>query len=288
MKSPDSSPPGIFDYPYWSKQMPALQRSYANANPFPHIVIDNFFPENFLNDVLNEFLNFSANDWINYVHINERKRGFNRFNEFPKNIQSLVSELNSPSFVQFLSAITGIKNLLADESLEGGGLHESRRGGFLNIHADFVSHPHRNKWRRRVNLLIYLNKNWDDNWGGELELWGRDMKQCVQKIAPHFNRIVIFNTDENSYHGHPQPMQCPEDTARRSIALYYFTEEDSPLKVQSTHYRSRPQDKGRKWMIELDNWLLNVYTSIKRNLGINDKLVSRVLKFFSKYTKGNR
>lgn len=263
-------------------RIPELQDQYAKAFPFPHIAIDNFFDENFLGEVLSEFLNFNAEDWINYVHINERKRGFNRFHEFPPKIKSLISELNSPSFVKFLSGVTGIKNLLADESLEGGGLHESRRGGFLNIHADFVSHPHREKWRRRVNLLIYLNKNWDENWGGHLELWSKDMNQCVRKIAPLFNRIVIFNTDELSYHGHPDLLRCPKDTARRSIALYYFSEENAPLKIRSTHYLSRPEDEGKKWLIELDNLLLNFYTSIKRKSGMSDKMVSTILKAFSR------
>lgn len=270
-----------FDYEVWNEKLPELHHRYVNAHPFPHIVIDDFFDENFLNEVLNDFLNFSADDWINYAHINERKRGFNRFNEFPPQIKSLVSELNSPQFVKFLSELTGIKNLLADTSLEGGGLHESRKGGFLNIHADFVSHPHLSHWRRRVNILVYLNKEWKDDWGGQLEFWAEDMKHCAQKITPRFNRCVVFNTDATSYHGHPERMQCPDDRARRSIALYYFTEEDAPLKVRSTNYRARPQDAKKKWLIELDNAMLNIYTSAKRKLGINDKAVSSILKFFS-------
>jgi len=272
----------IFNYEHWNSQLSALNKKYVNAPPFPHIVIDNFLDENLLNGILNDFLSFNANDWINYAHINEKKRGFNKFQELPPSIKAFISEFNSYKFCKFLSSLTGIENLLPDEKLEGGGLHESRKGGFLNIHADFISHPHRLMWRRRVNILVYLNKDWNEQWGGHLEFWGKDMNQCAQKIAPLFNRCVVFNTDARSYHGHPEPLNCPAEVARRSIALYYFTEEAAPLKVRSTNYQARPQDKSKKWLIELDNSMLNAYTTIKRKLGINDKAISAILRLFSK------
>ncbi|HWB62287.1 MAG TPA: 2OG-Fe(II) oxygenase [Chitinophagales bacterium] len=274
----------VFDYGFWEAQIDALNTSYSSAGPFPHIVIDNFLPVDLLGKVLGEIENFAPDEWINYVHVNERKKGFNRFESFPPHLKQLVAELNSAKFADFVSQLTGIKGLLADESLEGGGLHESRRDGFLNIHADFVSHPHNPYWRRRVNILIYLNKNWQDEWGGQLELWSNDMKQCVQKISPLFNRCVIFSTDEKSFHGHPEPMKCPSGTVRRSIALYYFTQEGKPLNVRSTNYRARPQDKRRQWLIELDNQLLNIYTTIKRRAGLKDGFISRV----SKWIYGNK
>ena len=270
----------IFDFDKWNPQLPELSSRYVSAAPFPHIVIDNFLDETLLNGILNEFLNFKAHEWINYAHINEKKRGFNKFSEFPPGIKAFISTLNTGAFCKFLSSLTGIENLLPDDMLEGGGLHESRRGGFLNIHADFVSHPHRSTWRRRVNLLVYLNKNWNEEWGGHLEFWSRDMKRCVQKIAPHFNRCVVFSTDAASFHGHPEPLNCPAEVARRSIALYYFTEEGRELRVRSTTYQPRPQDKGKRWLIRFDNFMLNGYTAIKRRLGISDKMASAILKFF--------
>ena len=272
----------FLDVAAWSRRLTDLHASYVRAEPFPHIVIEDFLDASRLDAVVDDVRNFSADGWINYAHINERKRGFNKFDEFPANVQALVAELNSPPVVAFLSALTGIPGLLADDKLEGGGLHESRRGGFLNIHADFVSHPHRHHWRRRVNLLIYLNKSRDPEWGGQLELWDRGMTQCMRKISPVFNRCVVFNTDATSYHGHPGPMTCPPEEGRRSIALYYFTEESAPLKIRSTSYQARPQDAGRKWLIQLDNAMIRAYTILKRSLGANDKIVSAILKLFSR------
>ena len=128
---------------------------------------------------------------------------------------------------------------------------------------------------------MYLNKDWQEEWGGKLELWDPEMKGCVESILPVFNRCVIFNTDPDSYHGHPDPMTCPEGHFRRSIALYYYTVEENPLK-RSTHYVARPEEKGKRFMVKLDNMMIAVYTSIKGMLGANDKVVSNVLKFFSR------
>jgi len=176
--------------------------------------------------------------------------------------------------------LTGINNLQKDDHLEGGGIHQSTKGGYLNIHADFTVHPHHRHWQRRINLLVYLNKDWEEDWGGKLELWDKEMKGCVEKILPGFNRCVIFNTDPDSYHGHPEPMTCPEDRFRRSIALYYYTIEKNPLK-RATHYVARPEEKDNKFMVNLDNRMLATYTWIKGVFGANDTFISSVLRFFS-------
>jgi Rps23 Pro-64 3,4-dihydroxylase Tpa1-like proline 4-hydroxylase len=200
----------------------------------------------------------------------------------PPFLQQVIRELNSEEFVRHLSELTGIPDLIADPSLEGGGLHQSQRGGYLNIHADFTVHPHKRNWRRRVNVLVYLNEDWLPEYGGELELWSRDMKACKQKISPVFNRCVIFNTDEDSYHGLPEPIQCPEDMSRKSIALYYFTEESAmPLK-RATNYRARPGDGARSILIYLDKQLVNIYSTLKGWLGINDDLISKILRIFNR------
>ena len=110
--------------------------------------------------------------------------------------------------------------------MDGGGLHRSLPGGFLNIHADFSAHHSKPGWRRRVNLLLYLNPEWQPDWGGALELWSKDMQRCVTRIEPKANRILLFTTDADSFHGHPEPLRFPDGQARRSLALYYFTIED--------------------------------------------------------------
>nr|WP_307735066.1 2OG-Fe(II) oxygenase [Chitinophaga nivalis] len=222
--------------------------------------------------------------WINYVHYNENKAGLNKLDLLPTTIKQTINELNSPEFLQFLSTLTGIPNLKKDDMLEGGGIHQSKRGGFLNIHADFTVHPHHRHWQRRVNVLVYLNKDWEEAWGGKLELWDTEMKACEKKVLPIFNRCVIFNTDADSYHGHPEPTTCPEDRNRRSIALYYYTEEAQPYR-RATHYMVRPGEDNKKLMVKLDNAMVAVYTEIKGWLGSNDKVVSKFLRFLSRKKK---
>jgi len=258
-----------------------LSKQYQEANPYPHIVLENFLNPAVLDECIEEFNTLNkADGWINYVHFNEKKRGLNKLDQLPPTIRRTINELNSPEFLEFLSELTGIPNLQKDDFLEGGGIHQSGRGGFLNIHADFTVHPHHRNWQRRVNVLVYLNKGWEDEWGGQLELWDRNMTACEKKVSPVFNRCVIFNTDADSYHGHPEPMTCPEGQFRRSIALYYYSIEKNPFR-RATYYKARP-GQGNKLMVKLDNAMVALYTEIKGWLGSNDKVVSNVLRFFSR------
>ncbi len=263
-------------------RLPKLSVTYEAAHPYPHIVLENFLNPELLEACINEFDQLNNTDgWINYVHFNEKKRGLNKLELLPDSIKKAIHELNTPEFLEWLSQLTGIKNLQKDDMLEGGGIHQSTRGGYLNIHADFTVHPHHRHWQRRINLLVYLNKDWQDDWGGKLELWDREMKGCEQQILPIFNRCVIFNTDPDSFHGHPDPMTCPEGHYRRSIALYYYTIEDNPLK-RSTHYVARPEEKDKEMMVKLDNFMIAVYTRLKGMLGSNDQIISKILRIFSK------
>jgi Rps23 Pro-64 3,4-dihydroxylase Tpa1-like proline 4-hydroxylase len=275
----------IFDYAKWNAQLPELSRQYRSAGPYPHIVLENFLDPGVLNECIAEFNRLNETDgWINYKHYNEDKRGLNKIDLLPETIKTAINELNSPAFLEFLSTLTGIPGLMKDDGLEGGGIHQSTRGGFLNIHADFTVHPHHRNWQRRVNVLVYLNKDWKEDWGGKLELWDKKMKACETSVLPVFNRCVIFNTDADSYHGHPLPMTCPEDTFRRSIALYYYTEEKNPYR-RATFYQARPGDGSNKMLVKLDNALLSAYTAIKGKLGSNDKVISSVLRLFSRRKK---
>jgi hypothetical protein len=271
----------IFDYSKWNSRLPELSRQYQGASPYPHIVLENFLDPEVLDDCITEFNTLNETDgWINYKHYNEKKRGLNKLDLLPETIKGTINELNSPEFLEFLSTLTGINDLQKDDQLEGGGIHQSGKGGFLNIHADFTVHPHHRNWQRRVNVLVYLNKDWKEEWGGKLELWDTQMKACETKVLPVFNRCVIFNTDADSYHGHPEPMTCPEDRFRRSIALYYYSVEDKPFR-RATYYQARPGEGGKKFLVKLDNALVALYTNIKGKLGANDKFISNVLRFFS-------
>jgi hypothetical protein len=271
----------VFDYDKWTAKLPELSKQYQSANPYPYIVLENFLDPAILNECIAEFNRLNESDgWINYKHYNEDKRGLNKIDLLPDTIRGTIDELNSPGFLAWLSKLTGINDLQKDDGLEGGGIHQSTRGGFLNVHADFTVHPHHRNWQRRVNVLVYLNKDWQEEWGGKLELWDRNMKACEQSVLPVFNRCVIFNTDADSYHGHPLPMTCPEGSFRRSIALYYYTVEKNPMR-RATTYQARPGDGSNKLLVKLDNALVSAYTAIKGKLGANDKMVSSVLRFFS-------
>ena len=202
----------------------SLKNQYSFADPFPHIQIDNFFSDEYLNSILNEFPDLSSlKNSQDYKNQNEIKFANNDFENFTKKMKTFFNFLNSQTFLNFLQTVTSIKEkLIADEQLNGGGLHEIKSGGLLKVHTDFNKHP-TNNFDRRVNVLIYLNKDWQEKYNGSLELWDKDMRNCKQKILPSFNKMVIFSTTDFSNHGHPDPIDCPSNISRKSIALYYFS-----------------------------------------------------------------
>lgn len=229
----------------------SLAEQYRQASPFPHVVIDDFLEPDVLRGVLAAFP--SSKDKTFFDRDQERLK----FQFAPQEVASglvrnLFAELNSRTFLRFLEELTGISGLIADPYFEGGGLHETKRGGHLGIHADFNVHG-RLKLERRLNLLIYLNDDWDETYGGELELWSRKMDECVVRVGPVFGRAVIFNTALDSFHGHPDPLDCPPDRSRRSIATYYYTAVEEGLKSlpqRTTNFRRRPHSGDRTdWQI---------------------------------------
>ena len=267
----------LIDYARLAARLRPLAAEYPRAEPYPHVVLDDFLDREVARRLVAEFPPIDPAGWTNYTHVNERKYGRSDRRVFPPTIGRVVDLLNASAFLRILQDLTGIAGLLADPSLEGGGLHQSGRGGYLNIHADFTGHPHRPTWRRRVNLLLYLNDAWADEYGGHLELWSRDVSRCVRRIAPVFDRAVVFSTDADAFHGHPEPMTCPEGVTRKSLALYYFTEEPERFRVRSTEYRARPGDGVRAVAIYLDKMVLRGYDRAKRTLGLDDAFASRVL-----------
>jgi hypothetical protein len=153
---------------------------------------------------------------------NERKLASTADTPMGDATRHLLNELNSAAFIDFLEELTGIRGLVPDPHLEGGGMHQIVRGGHLNVHVDFNRHP-RTGLGRRLNALIYLNRDWKDEYGGALELWSTDGSRCERRIPPLFNRLVVFSTTESSYHGHPTPLSCPPEMTRKSLALYYYS-----------------------------------------------------------------
>jgi hypothetical protein len=146
--------------------------------------------------------------------------------------------------LQFLEGLTGIDALLPDPYFVGGGFHETSRGGKLGVHADFRINEQLHV-QRRLNLLIYLNENWEDDWRGQLELWDRSMKECRARVSPIWNRCVVFSTDADTWHGHPDELLTPEGIKRRSVALYYYTASKrvyGEIPSHGTMYQARPED----------------------------------------------
>ena len=224
----------------------SLKNQYSSADPFPHLQIDNFFSNEYLNSVLNEFPDLSnLTNSQNYKNQNEIKFANNDYKHFPEKIKNFFNFLNSESFLNFLQTLTSInEKLLADEQLNGGGLHEIKTGGLLKVHTDFNKHP-TNNFDRRVNVLIYLNKDWKEEYKGSLELWDKEMKECRQKILPSFNKMVIFSTTDFSNHGHPDPIDCPRNISRKSIALYYFSQGRPKEEILDKDQKNRTYFKNR-------------------------------------------
>ena len=220
--------------------------NYSKAQPFPSIVFNNFFKEDYLDIILNEFPDLAQlKESQNYNVKNEIKLSNNNYGKFPQKIKSFIDFLNSDIFLNFLQDITSVEEkLIADPNLEGGGLHEIKNGGILKVHTDFNRHPFLDL-DRRINVLIYLNKSWKDSFKGHLELWNKDMTKCVKKILPSFNTMVIFSTTDFSNHGHPEHINCPEDLSRKSIALYYFSSGRPDNEVINKHMKSRTYFKSR-------------------------------------------
>jgi 2-oxoglutarate-Fe(II)-dependent oxygenase superfamily protein len=252
-------------------------KEYAAAEPFPHIVIDDVLhPEAFAAAVA-DFPGIGDAFWKGYLHVNETKYCNVHPDTWADSLREVAREFTSPEFVAYLEDLTGIPGLIPDWSMDGGGLHQTLRGGHLNIHADFTTHHVNETWARRVNILLYLNEEWHDDWGGQLELWDKDMTECRDRVTPRGNRMLVFSTSFDSFHGHPDGLTCPPDQARRSMALYYFTQEQAPVR-RATNYRARPDEGvGRRAAIAADRVVLDLYDRVKRRLGLTDDAAHQVL-----------
>ena len=211
-------------------------QTYVTNAPFPHIVIDNFFDSQILRGILSEVN--AVDRSLRYAKFLDRKTDHNKFAYFPEVVGAdtsrLVYFLNSGPFLSYMENLTGIDNLIADPSYFGGGLHWIENGGFLEVHADF-NHLKKYNLERRINLLLYLNENWKDEYHGQLELWDRGTMTRAKTIAPTFNRCVVFSTTKESLHGHPVPLATPPGVARKSLALYYYTNTWEPVAKEQAH-----------------------------------------------------
>lgn len=223
-----------------------LSKQFQCAEPFQHIVIDDFFNQEIAEQLLHDLDNDDYSKWDkrNHDKIQIKWRSdWKEDSDVPENTLSVIQFLNSGTFLRWLSTITGITGIIPDPYLTGGGFNRINNGGTLAVHADGNWHDLMGV-HRRLNVILYLNKNWSDDWNGHFELWSKTKEnlpnKCEKKVSPDFNRLVIFRTDDFSFHGHPTPLKCPEDRSRKSLILYYYTNTRPENEVQSldNHHRA--------------------------------------------------
>jgi len=222
----------LFDYAKLMAFAAEHHAAYKQGQPFPHIVIDDFVADDIVDELLKGIPapdpERQTRDNSSYVDEGGKlpaqisKVGLREERDFTPFLRHFIWELNSPSFLLFVEKLTGIANLLPDPRMLGGGTHQTLPGGLLRVHADFNVHRVF-EIDRRINLILYLNRDWKEEYGGHLELWDKTVKHCVERVLPIDKRCVIFSTGSDTWHGHPHPLTCPPDRARQSIALYYYT-----------------------------------------------------------------
>ncbi len=198
-------------------------------NPFDHWIIEDFLDTQDAKDVSKEFIDYeSTEDIVRYKGWIGEKSTCNSWNRFPALTYKIFSNLLSVDFVSHLSAVTGLTPLYPDIGLHGGGWHMSGKGGSLAVHLDYSIHPKLNL-QRKLNLIIYLEEDYDPAWGGSLQLWSHDDEtkkplEKIKEVAPRFNRAVLFDTTQHSWHGFPDPINPLMGKMRKSFAVYYMTD----------------------------------------------------------------
>jgi len=223
-----------------------FKKDFLGMEPFPHFCIDNFLKEEFAEEVYQSFPKFQEAQKLGkeFSAVNEkRKVQITDSEKFPPAIKKLHDLLASKEYVAMWADLTGIPNLLADAALIGGGIHETNTGGHLDVHVDF-NYVADKQYHRRLNILIYFNKDWKEEYGGYLDIWDKDVKKCYGYFEPKFNRACGFITSEISYHG-VTPLTCPPDVLRKSFATYYYTKESPDNwdgKAHSTVFKARPDE----------------------------------------------
>jgi hypothetical protein len=213
--------------------------AYREAFPFPHVAIDGLFPDEILKQILAEIPPSNHPSWTVYGSGNPdanegdgAKRSISQEPRLGPTTRNFLLQLNSATFITFIESLTGVAGIVGDPTYRGGGIHRTGRSGSLLAHSDADRHPMGDPFNQSINIIIYLNEEWQEAYRGALELWSRDGKQCERRIVPVFNRTVIFESSADTYHGHPEPLECPPDRYRDSLAMYYY----EVNRKESEHY----------------------------------------------------
>ncbi|MEX1002196.1 MAG: 2OG-Fe(II) oxygenase [Crocinitomicaceae bacterium] len=233
----------IDDKLYQEEWLKKSHDAFRNAPGYPHIVIDNFLKEDVANTL---YENFPSSQEMrkSYKNLNENKSEGSGFDQYHPLFTRLREELGTDQFKAAFSKLTGIDNLILPNDHRGTGVHQGFDGSYLDVHVDFSIHPTL-KLHRRLNLLIFLNKNWKEEYGGHCEFWDADVKNLVGQALPSFNRAVIFECSRISYHGYSK-INIPEDESRKSFYTYFYTEVEEGVKYHDTIFKARPNEGTAK------------------------------------------
>lgn len=222
----------------------AHAQAYQSGEPYHHICIDNFLPKPVIDHVIQDLADMPTAE-ASFSRAQENLKSSYSPERLPTFTKNLFYAFNSRPFLQFLEEMTGIPGLIPDPYYIGAGIHRTQNGGHLDIHADFNLHKQM-QVERRLNVLIYLNHDWKEEWGGCFEIWDNDMTHQMAKFAPTYNRMVCFSTGSNTFHGNPEPVNHPNGEPRQSIALYYYTATwDDTRKSHTTLFKPRPGSKDQ-------------------------------------------
>jgi Rps23 Pro-64 3,4-dihydroxylase Tpa1-like proline 4-hydroxylase len=229
-------------------------------SPYPHIATTNILPIDIVKKAENEFLDFKKLNNSGGYRYGNLHRYFAKFDDMPSATKEIISFFYSNNFLEFLNKKFKFNNIVPDWRLWGGGMHTSRKGGHLTVHSDFI-YQRKTNTKRVLNLLLYLNSDWENDWGGHIELWNKNMTKKEKQLSPLINNCLIFRTDKDSNHGYPDPLKCPENVTRKSIALYYYIEEKSilPIKIRKRKYfatvwKKRPNSNDPEFMDRDNLW----------------------------------
>ena len=250
----------------WIDNIDNLSKEFLSGKPFENVVIDNFLEESYAEKLFELFPNNNYENWYKYENPIEVKYAFDNIEELPGELKNFFYFLSSEFIKKKISEITNIPDLEYDEYLHGAGLHSHPRYGRLNIHLDYEKHPYSGK-ERRINIIYFLTKDWDINWNGSNELWGNCKNEnCIKKTQVKFNRAILFKTNDDSWHGLPEKIMCPENLFRKSLAYYYV----SPLNTQKKEEEYRKKAKFVKRPEEPFNKNMEELYEIRRNRRITE------------------
>jgi len=255
--------PSLFE----EEKIAELRKQFDEAHPYRHLVIDNFLQSDVADQVNQEFPTVEALK-THWKSLNEKKSESSDFADLHPVFQSVRDALANEEFYKWITQVTGIEEVFITDDQMGAGLHQGSNGSFLDIHIDFNIHHIKNV-HRRLNLLIYLEKDWKDEFGGHLELWDAKMTKCEKKVFPEFNRVVIFETSEISYHGYGK-ITLPENKTRKSFFAYFYTNErEGASAYHDTIFKARPEEgTAKKIKTAVKENVKNTAKSTLKKLGV--------------------